>query len=57
MISQNVRPTVYCTAIAAGGEAEWLFAWEQYKLANVASEKNTLLRALGCTKELWLLSR
>ena len=57
MISQNVRPTVYCTAIAAGGEAEWLFAWEQYNKADVASEKITLLRAMGCTREVWLLSR
>merc|ERR1712212_421769 len=57
IISANLQPTVYCNAIAEGGEAEWNFAWQQYLKSNVASEKSTLLSALGCSKEVWILSR
>ena len=48
---------VYCTAIREGGEEEWEFAWGRYQAANVASEKSRLLSALGCTGEIWMLSR
>ncbi|XP_069952147.1 aminopeptidase N [Cherax quadricarinatus] len=57
IVSPNLKSTVYCTAIAAGGEEEWNFGWDQYLASNVGSEKTTLLYALGCTKELWILSR
>lgn len=52
-----MRNVVYCTAIRHGGEKQWNFLWEQYKKSNVASEKSTMLDALGCTRELWLLNR
>ena len=48
---------VYCTAIREGGEAEWEFAWARYQAANVAAEKSRLLSALGCTEEIWIMSR
>ncbi|XP_063587806.1 aminopeptidase N-like [Penaeus indicus] len=57
LISPNLKSTVYCYAIAEGGEAEWDFAWHQYLKSNVGSEKEKLLSALGCSKEMWLLSR
>ncbi|XP_069952146.1 aminopeptidase N [Cherax quadricarinatus] len=57
IVSPNLKRTVYCTAIAAGGEEEWNFGWNQYLASNVGSEKSTLLYALGCTKEIWILSR
>ncbi|XP_050699388.1 aminopeptidase N-like isoform X2 [Eriocheir sinensis] len=57
IISPNLKSTVYCHAIAAGDEEEWNFAWEQYLTANVGSEKNRLLSAMGCTKHTWILSR
>ncbi|KAA0203273.1 hypothetical protein HAZT_HAZT008388 [Hyalella azteca] len=57
LISANLRSTVYCTAIAQGGEAEWNFAWAQYLATNVASEQNRLLYALSCTREVWILWR
>ncbi|XP_027211487.2 aminopeptidase N [Penaeus vannamei] len=57
LISPNLKSTVYCYAIGEGGEAEWDFAWQQYLKSNVGSEKEKLLSALGCTKEMWLLSR
>ncbi|XP_045117781.1 aminopeptidase N-like [Portunus trituberculatus] len=56
-VSPNVRNTVYCTGIAEGGEEAWNFAWEQYLTTNVANQKDMLLSALGCAKEVWLLSR
>lgn len=57
-VSPNLRNTVYCTAIAEGGEEAWNFAWEQYLATNGAtSETVMLLSALGCAKEVWLLSR
>ncbi|MPC23578.1 Aminopeptidase N [Portunus trituberculatus] len=56
-ISPNLKATVYCHAIAEGGEHEWTFAWQQYVAANVGSEKVTLLRAMACTRRPWLLSK
>jgi len=56
-ISPNLKLLVYCVGIKQGGETEWNFAWEQYLKANVASEKQSLLSALGCTNKIWLLSK
>ncbi|ROT67357.1 putative aminopeptidase N [Penaeus vannamei] len=55
-VSPNLKSTVYCSAIAAGGEEEWGAAWDMYLSANLASEKSVLLSALGCTEEVWLLA-
>ncbi|XP_037093237.1 aminopeptidase N-like [Pollicipes pollicipes] len=57
IIPANLKARVYCTAIREGGEDEWEFAWGRYKAANVASEKSRLLSALGCSREIWVLSR
>ncbi|KAG0718922.1 Aminopeptidase Ey [Chionoecetes opilio] len=57
IISPNLRSTVYCVAIAQGGEEEWEFAWNQFLTSNVGSEKSKLLAALGCSKKIWILSR
>ncbi|KAK5604917.1 hypothetical protein CRENBAI_006512 [Crenichthys baileyi] len=56
-INANLKSTVYCNAIAAGGDAEWDFAWKMYKNATIASEADKLMHALSCTKEPWLLNR
>ncbi|CAL7935732.1 unnamed protein product [Xylocopa violacea] len=56
-ISPNLKMVVYCTAIRVGGQVEWDFAWQRYLETNVGSEKDLLLHALGCTREMWLLSR
>ncbi|XP_020287873.1 aminopeptidase N isoform X2 [Pseudomyrmex gracilis] len=56
-ISPNLKGVVYCTAIRVGGQTEWDFAWERYRATNVGSEKDLLLQALGCTREIWLLNR
>lgn len=56
-IHPNLRPTVYCNAIAAGDHAEWNFAWEQFQNQSVASEAEKLRSALACTKQPWLINR
>ncbi|XP_070772420.1 aminopeptidase Ey-like isoform X1 [Enoplosus armatus] len=56
-INPNLKSTVYCSAIAAGGVTEWDFAWSMYKNATIASEADKLMYALSCTKQPWLLNR
>ncbi|XP_041652254.1 alanyl (membrane) aminopeptidase b [Cheilinus undulatus] len=56
-IHPNLRSTVYCNAIAAGGAAEWEFAWKQFKDVSIAIEADKLRYALSCTKQPWLLTR
>ncbi|XP_072241404.1 aminopeptidase N-like [Leuresthes tenuis] len=56
-IRPNLRSTVYCNAIAAGGAAEWEFAWSQFRNATIASEAEKIRAALACTKQPWLLNR
>nr|CAD7589770.1 unnamed protein product [Timema genevievae] len=57
VISANQKQVVYCTAIKHGGLREWEFAWRQYSSTNVGSERETLLVALGCSRNLWILNR
>ncbi|KAK2841767.1 hypothetical protein Q5P01_011967 [Channa striata] len=54
-ILPNLRTAVYCSAVAAGDEAEWQFGWSQFKNATVASEASKLLSALACTSNATLL--
>ncbi|XP_074533475.1 aminopeptidase N-like [Halichoeres trimaculatus] len=57
LIAPNLRSVVYCSAIAAGDEAEWDFAWTQYKKATLASEASKLMSALACSNNIQLLQR
>ncbi|KAK2867019.1 hypothetical protein Q8A67_025136 [Cirrhinus molitorella] len=57
LIKVNLRSAVYCSAIAAGGEKEWDFAWQEFEKATVASEKDKLRAAMTCATEPWLLNR
>ncbi|XP_071403132.1 aminopeptidase N [Centroberyx affinis] len=57
VIHPNLRSTVYCSAVAAGGAAEWEFGWSQFKKATVASEASKLMSALACTNNQDLLKR
>ncbi|XP_050068381.1 aminopeptidase N [Anopheles maculipalpis] len=56
-ISPNLKSTVYCTAIKYGDETEWDFAWERFQRTTVASEKEILLSAMGCSRVPWILAR
>ncbi|XP_043065120.1 aminopeptidase Ey-like [Drosophila ficusphila] len=51
------RDTVYCTAIRRGSDEDWDFLWTRYLRSNVAAEKQTILRSLSCTQEVWLVQR
>lgn len=56
-ISPNIKCVVYCYAIYAGGQNEWDFLWRRYLNANVGTEKDLIMYALGCSREVWILSR
>ncbi|KAL7866780.1 hypothetical protein AOLI_G00145940 [Acnodon oligacanthus] len=56
-IHPNLKATVYCNAIAAGGVEEWEFGWNMYKSSSSAGEAEKLLYGLSCSKDLSLLSR
>ncbi|GAB1292240.1 Aminopeptidase N [Apodemus speciosus] len=56
-IHPNLRSTVYCNAIAFGGEEEWNFAWEQFRSATLVNEADKLRSALACSQEVWILNR
>ncbi|XP_064645182.1 aminopeptidase N-like isoform X2 [Lineus longissimus] len=48
---------VYSTGIKYGGQKEWDFLWEKAQSTKVVSEKETMMNALGYTREPWLLWR
>ncbi|XP_066503401.1 aminopeptidase N-like [Hoplias malabaricus] len=56
-IHPNLKSTVYCNALASGGEKEWVFAWNMYKNSSSAAEADKLMHALSCTRKPWLLNR
>lgn len=56
-INPALRYTIYCTAIENGNKDDWNFLWRIYEKEPNASERDRIMRALGCTKEIWLLSR
>ncbi|XP_055587207.1 aminopeptidase N [Uranotaenia lowii] len=56
-ISPNLKNIVYCTAIKYGDQAEWEFAWDRFHRTTIPSEKEILLSALGCSREMWILTR
>lgn len=54
-IPVDLTPVVYCSVVEHGSDAEWNFLWNKYKSSNTASEKEVILKALGCTKQTNLL--
>ncbi|RVE71361.1 hypothetical protein OJAV_G00051250, partial [Oryzias javanicus] len=56
-IHVNLRSTIYCQALALGGQMEWNFAWEKFLSSSDSSEKDQLRHALSCTRQTWLLNR
>nr|XP_029524189.1 aminopeptidase N isoform X2 [Oncorhynchus nerka] len=57
LIHPNLRMTVYCSAIAAGGAAEWDFGWNMFKTATIVSDADKLMSSLACTKDHELLNK
>lgn len=56
-IHPNLRSSVYCNAIAQGGEEEWDFVWEQFRKAELVNEADKLRGALACSNQVWILNR
>ncbi|XP_062856328.1 alanyl (membrane) aminopeptidase b, tandem duplicate 1 [Trichomycterus rosablanca] len=56
-IHPNLRSTVYCRAIAAGGAREWDFAWKMFQNAPIATEADKLRAAMACSSTPWILNR
>ena len=54
-IDSSERYSVYCTAIYFGEENEWNFLWEQMIKTENAEEKDNIIRALGCSSQIWQL--
>ncbi|KAK0040784.1 aminopeptidase N, partial [Biomphalaria pfeifferi] len=57
LIEPDIKPTVYCYAIYAGGVHEWNFAFKMYEKTNETAEKNFLLGGLSCSVYPWILNR
>lgn len=56
-VPKDLKATVYCVAVRYGGQREWEELWEMYKKSNVATEKSTIMNALSCSREVWILQR
>uniref|UniRef100_A0A8D0HNN1 Aminopeptidase n=1 Tax=Sphenodon punctatus TaxID=8508 RepID=A0A8D0HNN1_SPHPU len=56
-IPPNLRSSIYCSAIATGGQEAWDFAWEMFVNATVVSEADKIRGALACSRETWILNR
>ncbi|XP_058252399.1 alanyl (membrane) aminopeptidase b, tandem duplicate 1 [Hemibagrus wyckioides] len=56
-IHPNLRSTVYCQAIAAGGVTQWDFAWSMFQKATIATEAEKLRAAMACSTTPWILNR
>jgi aminopeptidase N len=56
-IPANLRSVVFCTALEQGDEKEWNFLWDRYKESIITTEQVTILSALGCTKNVSLLTQ
>lgn len=56
-IFPDLRPFVYCTAVANGGATEWDFVLDQYKQqGHREATRLNLLRSLGCSRSAYRLS-
>ncbi|KAK3928579.1 Aminopeptidase N [Frankliniella fusca] len=56
-IPPDHRALVYCYAIRHGKSQDWHWLWQRYLRSNVASARVTILGALGCSRDLWVLRR
>lgn len=56
-ISPNLQRVVTCAGVANGGDDEWNFAYQRYLLTNSANEKETLLKAMSCSRNPETLDR
>ena len=57
IVNANQKRSVTCTAVAAGSETEWNFAFQRYLETNVAAEASKMLYGMSCSTEARILSR
>ncbi|XP_059178196.1 aminopeptidase N-like, partial [Physella acuta] len=55
-IDPNFKSTVYCNAISAGGWEEWQFGLRMYTETDMATERSSLLSAMACSRQPWILN-
>jgi len=56
-IRTEIRRNVLCSAIKVGGKKEFDFAFDQLEKRNDSVLRRDLIFGLGCSKELWVLSK
>ncbi|XP_050674889.1 aminopeptidase N-like isoform X2 [Leptidea sinapis] len=56
-IPLDLRSTVYCVGVRRGSVREWRFALERRRRVNSAAARDHLLRALACSRDVWILSQ
>jgi len=56
-IPANLKSLIFCTALEHGDEKEWNILWARYKESIITTEQVTILSALGCTKNVSLLTQ
>ncbi|KAG9508960.1 Aminopeptidase N [Fragariocoptes setiger] len=56
-IEPSLREIIYCNVVRHGKESDWDFLWRQYDREQSANERDRILKALACSRELWMLNR
>ncbi|KAI4458975.1 protease m1 zinc metalloprotease [Holotrichia oblita] len=56
-IPYDLRKTIFCTAIKAGGKEEWDYLWAQIRLQKTNNDIEELFMSLGCSRDTWLINK
>ncbi|KAJ0170678.1 hypothetical protein K1T71_013450 [Dendrolimus kikuchii] len=56
-IPVDLRSIVYCVGLERGTVVHWRFILARNQKSNIPSEKASLLSALACTREVWILNQ
>jgi len=56
-VTPDLKATVYCTAVANGDSKVWHYFWTLYLRSKAATERVLILRALGCSRDITILTR
>ena len=54
-VAANLQGLVYGVGVREGGREEWRWCWERYLDTNVPSERSSLLKALGETRDVFTI--
>ncbi|KAK2145083.1 hypothetical protein LSH36_704g02028 [Paralvinella palmiformis] len=57
VLKADQRSIVFCNAIREGSQIEWDFLYQYYKHTTLAAEALSILHALACSNEPWILNR